>query len=100
MAMPTRGGGAGRPPYTGRPVSLMSEPALLPFARRVLARPALWWQALAAGWSARARGSLLPVPEPRYWAWRLHTAYGGADPDPDDLADVLAWRRRMRRLGR
>lgn len=78
----------------------MSDPSLIPFVRRVLTRPTLWWQALAAGWSARARGSLLPVPDRRYWGWRLHTAYGEADPDPDDLVDVLAWRRRMGRLGR
>ncbi len=80
----------------------MSSPSFRPFIGSALRHPSVLVEAVAAGWSARPRSgwrAWLPVPDRSYWAWRLHTAYGDAEPDPDDTVDVLRWRRRMRRTG-
>ena len=70
----------------------------------VARRPDLWSEAVrsafamsAAGWWRRA--PFLPVPEPRYLAWRTSTAYGSADShiQPDDLVAYLEWRRAFRK---
>lgn len=78
----------------------MSSPSFGPHIAAVLTHPGLLVEAVAAGWTARPRSgwrSWLPLPDAAYWEWRLHTAYGDAEPDPDDDVAVLAWRRRMRR---
>jgi hypothetical protein len=71
--------------------------------RTVLAHPSLWAPSLAAavrfaptGWWHRR--PFLPVPDERYWRFRMETAYGDetASVDADDLADVLRWAHRAR----
>lgn len=92
--------GAGASPYTGwrRPSIPVSRSQT---TLSVLVRPRSVPGALAAAWAMRPRrgsGAVLPVPDRRYWAWRLHTAYGSGDPDPADVAPLVAWRRRLRVL--
>ena len=69
----------------------------------VLRRPDLWPTALRAGrdlvpagwWQRRP---FLPLPDRRYLAFRLVTAYGGEPtgaPSPDDVVTWLEWRRRF-----
>lgn len=71
---------------------LVRHPGLWPEAiRSVLAlAPLRWW----------ARAPFLPLPERRYLAWRIGTAYGsaGADLTGKDLVAYLRWRRRRRGL--
>jgi len=57
----------------------------------VLARPG-WWR----------RWPLLPEPDPDYLRFRLVTAYGDPDrdPEPQDVVAYLKWCRRMRALAR
>lgn len=66
--------------------------------RAVLRRPDLWWAALGAlrrqavpGWW-RTR-PYLPVPDPRLWDFRMVTAYGSTDADPQatDVISYLEW---------
>jgi len=65
--------------------------------------PSLWWPALCAaarfaprGWWRRA--PFLPVPDDRYWRFRMETAYGdeSAQVDADDMGEVLRWSHRAR----
>ena len=69
----------------------------------VLRRPTLWWPAATAalrfaprGWWRRA--PFLPVPDERYWRFRMETAYGDerARVGAHDLDDVLRWAYRAR----
>jgi hypothetical protein len=54
----------------------------------------------APGWWRRAPH--LPVPDERYLAFRMETAYGDPahPPRADDLVEYLEWCRRRRRSGR
>jgi len=70
-------------------------------ARSICVRPALWWPAVLAatrlaptGWWRRP--PFLPVPDERYWRFRMETAYGDerAEPDAASLGEVLVWSRR------
>jgi hypothetical protein len=70
-------------------------------AAHVLVRPGLWWPGLVIalrfaprGWWRRA--PFTPVPDARYWQFRMETAYGDEDANVpgDELADVLRWARR------
>jgi hypothetical protein len=61
-------------------------------------RPWLWWPALAAVWRMAAPGwwrrrPYLPLPDERLWAFRMVTAYGRADaePEPADVVSYLEW---------
>ncbi len=72
--------------------------AAMGMARVVLRRPPLWFAALAAlrrmaapGWWRRS--PFLPVPDPRLWDFRMVTAYGraDADPQPSDVISYLQW---------
>jgi len=74
-------------------------------ARAVLARPALWGVALTQvvrlarpGWWRRS--PFLPVPDPAYLRFRLQTAYGDPDrePEPSDVVAYLRWCRGFRRV--
>lgn len=71
------------------------RPSLWPVALSVAAGlvPARWWR----------RRPFLPVPDRRWLAFRMETAYGdpGAVPTADDLAAYLGWARveRARRRG-
>lgn len=79
----------------------MSNQYALTLVPAVVVRPWLWLEAMRAGWAHRPRRgwrSLLPVPEERYWAWRMHTAFGDGPLVVDEVLAVLSWRRRMRRL--
>jgi hypothetical protein len=73
----------------------------------VLAHPALWGTAVRqllvlapTGWWRRA--PYLPLPDPAYLRFRLQTAYGDPDrePDPSDLVIYLHWCRAWPRLTR
>ena len=75
-----------------------SRDAAAGMVRTVLSRPDLWWSALGAlrrlatpGWW-RSR-PFLPFPDPRLWAFRMVTAYGNADAEPEaaDLIAYLEW---------
>ena len=76
-------------------------------ARRIRARrpaaPRTWCAAMGAlrrfaprGWWRRP--PFLPVPDERYWEFRMETAYGdqGASPDGDDVSTAIVWSRRAR----
>ncbi len=71
--------------------SLARRPGLWPEAVRALVAhlPLRWW----------SRPPFLPVPDPRYLAWRRETAYGDPDAriEQADLVAYLEWRRRFRR---
>jgi hypothetical protein len=64
----------------------------------VLTRPDLWWTALGAlrrlappgWWRSSPR---LPLPDRRLWVFRMVTAYGSpdADPEPTDMISYLEW---------
>lgn len=64
----------------------------------VLRRPDLWWSALGALRRLAAPGwwrdrPYLPLPDPELWRFRMTTAYGRADvdPEPADVISYLAW---------
>jgi hypothetical protein len=75
--------------------------------RALAGRPDLWWTAAGAVLRLAAPGwwrerPPLPLPAPSLWAFRMETAYGRADVDPEG-ADVLAyleWCRSMAGRGR
>ena len=76
-------------------------------ALAVLARPVLWGTALRqvlvlapSGWWRSAPH--LPLPDPAYLRFRLQTAYGDPerDPDPADVVTYLHWCRAWPRLTR
>ena len=71
----------------------------------VAARPRLWGTAArqlfvlaAPGWWRR--WPPIPLPDPAYLRFRLQTAYGDPerDPEPKDLVTYLNWCHRMRAL--
>jgi hypothetical protein len=81
--------------------------------RAVVWRPDLWWTALgvvrrlaAPGWWESSPP--LPLPDQRLWEFRMVTAYGSpdAEPEPSDLISYLEWCRstvgpsRLNRSGR
>ena len=55
--------------------------------------PAGWWR----------HRPFLPLPDPKYWRFRLETSGGGdgtTPPSPDEVTDVVAWTAAMRRYTR
>ncbi|HEY8081786.1 MAG TPA: hypothetical protein VIE15_06810 [Acidimicrobiales bacterium] len=69
----------------------------------VLRHPTLWWSAAHAAVRFAPRGwwrhaPFLPVPDERYWRFRMETAYGDerARVGAEDLDDVLRWAHRAR----
>lgn len=74
------------------------------FLRAAARRPGLGLEAVRMAFAAAAPGwarrfPFLPRPAPSYLDWRLTTAYGRPDaaPTPEETAEFLIWRRRMRR---
>lgn len=77
---------------------------LLSIASRAVAlRPVLGIEAVRFAFAAARRGwvrrpPFVPVPDPAYLQWRITTAYGDdGEPTLEDMAEFLAWRRRLRR---
>ncbi|MDE3064081.1 MAG: hypothetical protein KGJ36_00230 [Acidobacteriota bacterium] len=75
----------------------MTIPRVPGLARYVLARP---WRAVTlarAGWRLRRNGwwrraPFLPVPDERYWRFRVTTAMGReGTPTPRDVVDAARW---------
>jgi hypothetical protein len=55
--------------------------------------PRGWWR----------RPPFLPLPDERYWTFRLETSAGGegdVPPSPHEVAEVVDWAKRMRRARR
>jgi len=76
-------------------------------ATAVLVHPGLWWTALmqllvlaSPGWWRH--WPPVPRPDAAYLGFRLQTAYGDPEhePEPADVVDYLKWCRRMRGLAR
>jgi hypothetical protein len=68
----------------------------------VARRPSLWGVAVVQVFRLAPRGwwrrrPFLPLPDPAYLRFRLQTAYGDPDrePDPDDLVAYLHWCRQF-----
>lgn len=64
----------------------------------LFAQPSLLWEALRAVAALRGRNRLLPSSA--YLRWRMETAYGSsnANPEPVDMVHYLRWRRHMRKI--
>jgi hypothetical protein len=67
--------------------------------RAAAPRPGLWPEALAAAKRLAPRGwwrrfPFLPVPDPEYWRFRMHTAFGddwAGRPSTEDVVAYLQW---------
>lgn len=75
---------------------------LLHLAARALINPRVALDLLTLAWAFRRRSwwrraPYLPLPDPTYLEWRLHTAYGEERSIPP-VADVLRFARWRRRL--
>ncbi len=69
---------------------------------RALGNPRAAVDLLALAWAFRrrrwwARAPFLPLPDPAYLAWRLHTAYGDERlvPPAEDVLRFARWRREI-----
>jgi hypothetical protein len=64
-----------------------------PFDALAVARAG--WRLRRAGWWRRP--PFLPLPDPRYWEFRMTTAYGtaSADPSPKSLVEAARWANRQ-----
>ncbi|MFZ5624345.1 MAG: hypothetical protein ACOY71_07920 [Gemmatimonadota bacterium] len=67
---------------------------------RAIANPRLAVDLLKTAWAFRRldwwrRPPFLPLPDPTYIRWRMHTAYGDEDavPPVDDVIRFARWRR-------
>jgi hypothetical protein len=72
-------------------------------ARYAVSHPASAAALARAGWRLRRslwwrRAPFLPLPDRRYWSFRMVTAYGtaGARPTPEALVEVARWSLRQR----
>ncbi|MGH8982087.1 MAG: hypothetical protein ACRDWE_13900 [Acidimicrobiales bacterium] len=82
-----------------------SPGALWRAVRAVGPRPDLWRVALSVAWRLAPRRwwrrwPPLPVPDARYWRFRMTTAYGGdgdTAPRATDVVEYLEWCRESRR---
>lgn len=75
-----------------------SSATVITVVAAVIGRPKLWLTAMGAvgrlaapGWWKRR--PFLPLPDPRLWGFRMVTAYGRPDADPDvnDVISYLEW---------
>jgi hypothetical protein len=74
----------------------------LALAGRALLNPFVARDLLALSWAFRRRrwwdhAPFLPLPDPEYVAWRLHTIYGTERdfPPVEDVVRFARWRRRF-----
>jgi hypothetical protein len=60
---------------------------------RAALNPRLAIALLRVAWRFRARGSIVPIPDRAYLAWRMYTAYGDADalPPARDIEHYALW---------
>lgn len=75
---------------------------LLRLAGRAVVNPRVALDLLALAWAFRRRqwwrsAPFLPLPDPVYLEWRLHTAYGEERqvPPVEDVLRFARWRRRL-----
>lgn len=75
----------------------------LRFARYFVFHPGDLAVVAAAAWRLRRSGwwrqpPFMPVPDPRYWKFRIATAFGvePRSPEPREVVDVAKWSRRIR----
>jgi hypothetical protein len=75
-------------------VAVAAHPSLWPTAlhQLLVLAPAGWWR----------RRPWLPLPDPAYLRFRLQTAYGDPerDPEPEDVVTYLHWCRAWPRVTR
>jgi hypothetical protein len=71
-------------------------------AGRAMLNPRIAIDLLSLTWAFRRRewwrqAPFLPLPDPEYLAWRLHTAYGEERdvPPVEDVLRFARWRRRI-----
>ena len=72
----------------------MSWPRLIGrLALRAAVDPRLALALLRVAWRFRSRGSILPIPDRTYMAWRMYTAYGDANvvPPARDIEHYALW---------
>jgi hypothetical protein len=72
----------------------MSWPGLIvTLTLRAVLNPRLALALLRVAWRFRSRGSILPIPDHAYLAWRMYTAYGDADavPPARDIEHYALW---------
>lgn len=69
---------------------------------RAVANPRVAVDLVALAWAFRRRGwwrraPFLPLPDPEYLEWRMHTAYGDECglPPVEDVVRFARWRRRI-----
>ncbi|HUD69396.1 MAG TPA: hypothetical protein VMQ40_04075 [Acidimicrobiales bacterium] len=70
-------------------------------------RPTAWWAGATSAIRFAPRGwwrrpPFLPLPDSRYWRFRMETAFGDKDaaPELDDLVTAIHWSRQARRRQR
>jgi hypothetical protein len=70
-------------------------------------RPSAWCAAVTSAIRFAPRGwwhrrPFLPVPDARYWRFRMETAFGSEEAEPgiEDLVTAMHWARRARRRQR
>ena len=74
---------------------ILRRPRSIPGAVRAsfALAPIGWWR----------RPPFLPLPDKRYWQFRLETSSGGegtTPPSPDEVVEVVEWSQRMRQQRR
>ena len=72
----------------------MSWPGLLfTLTLRAAVNPRLALALLRVAWRFRPRGSIFPIPDRAYLAWRMYTAYGDANavPPARDIEHYALW---------
>jgi hypothetical protein len=84
-------------------VAAVSVHALASLVRR----PTAWWSSATSAIRFAPRGwwrrpPFLPLPDSRYWRFRMETAFGDEEAVPalDDLVTAIHWSRRARRRQR